>query len=98
MLVGIMERSDVEPTPWTTKHKSTWNMCGQPISRSAIVFLCQVIILYIAIITCFINLTISNGPTELWISLLSLSLGSILPSPKVKKPWPDTQSTANSIV
>ena len=100
--VESMERADEEASPWTSKPKSTWNMCGQPISRSAIVFLCQVIILYISIITCFINLTISNGPTELWISLLSLSLGSILPSPKVKKPWPDTQSigtsTTNSLV
>lgn len=100
--VKRMERADEVASSWPAKSKSTWTMCGQRISRSAIVFLCQVIILYIAIITCFINLTISNGPTELWISLLSLSLGSILPSPKVKKPWPDTQSigtsTANSIV
>ena len=35
---------------------------------------------------CFVNLSIQNGPSELWISLLSLSLGSMLPSPKVKKP------------
>ena len=51
----------------------------------ALVFLCQVIILYISIITCFINLTVCNGPNELWITVLSLSLGTILPSPKVRK-------------
>lgn len=63
-----------------------WNLCGKKVSRSAVVFFCQIIILYISILTCFVNLTVKNGPTELWISILSLSLGSILPSPKVKKP------------
>ena len=51
----------------------------------ALVFLCQVIILYISIITCFVNLTVRNGPNELWITVLSLSLETILPSPKVRK-------------
>ena len=50
-----------------------------------LVFLCQVIILYISIITCFVNLTVHNGPNELCITVLSLSLGTILPSPKVRK-------------
>ena len=49
----------------------------------ALVFLCQVIILYISIITCFVNFTVRNGPNELWFTVLSLSLGTILPSPKV---------------
>lgn len=60
-------------------------MCGSKVSRSALVFLSQVIILYISIITCFVNLTVRNGPNELWITVLSLSLGTILPSPKVRK-------------
>ena len=63
-----------------------WNLCGKKVSRSAIVFICQIVILYISIITCFVNLTLKNGPNELWITILSLSLGSILPSPKVHKP------------
>ncbi len=62
-----------------------WYFCGRQTTRSAIVFLCQILILYIAIITCFVNLSVKNGPSELWITLLSVSLGSILPSPKVKK-------------
>ena len=62
-----------------------WTLFGSKFSRMALVFLCQVIILYISIITCFVNLTIHNGPNELWITVLSLSLGTILPSPKVRK-------------
>ena len=61
-----------------------WFFCGRQTSRSALVFVSQITILYIAIITCFINLSLRNGSSELWITILSLSLGSILPSPKVK--------------
>ena len=64
---------------------SKWTLCGTQVSRTALVFLCQVIILYISIITCFVNLTVGNGPDELWISILSLSICTILPSPKVHK-------------
>ena len=62
-----------------------WTLFGSKFSRMALVFLCQIIILYISIITCFVNLTACNGPNELWITVLSLSLGTILPSPKVRK-------------
>ena len=64
---------------------SEWTLCGTQVSCTALVFLCQVIILYISIIICFVNLTVGNGPNELWISVLSLSIGTILPSPKVCK-------------
>ena len=63
--------------------QSEWTLFGSKFSRTALVFLCQVIILYISIITCFVNLTVCNGPNELWITVLSL--GTILPSPKVRK-------------
>ena len=62
-----------------------WTLFGSKFSRMALVFLCQVIILYISIVTCFVNLTVCNGLNELWITVLSLSLGTILPSPKVRK-------------
>ena len=65
--------------------QSEWTLFGSKFSRTALVFLCQVIILYISIITCFVNLTVCNGPNELWITVLSLSLGTKLPSPKVRK-------------
>ena len=62
-----------------------WTLFGSKFSRMALLFLCQAIILDISIITCFVNLTVHNGPYELWITVLSLSLGTILPSPKVRK-------------
>ena len=65
--------------------QSEWTLFQSKFSRTELVFICQVVILYISIITCFVNLTVHNGPNELWITVLSLSLGTILPSPKVRE-------------
>lgn len=80
-----MERSKSIFSDHKKDRSHVWYFCGRQTSRSALVFISQITILYISIITCFINLSISNGPSELWITILSLSIGSILPSPKVKK-------------
>ena len=53
---------------------SEWTLFGSKFSRTALVFLCQVIIFYITIITCFVNLAVRNSPNELWIIVLSLSI------------------------
>ena len=60
-----------------------WKILGVDVSRSLVTFLCQIFVLYACILTCLLNLTMTNGPKELWITLLSMSLGTILPSPKV---------------
>ena len=57
---------------------------GNKVKKPEIAFVFQVIILYIVIITCIINLSLKNGTSELWVSLLSYSLGCILLSPKIK--------------
>ena len=72
-------------TTFIMEGQSEWTLFGSICSRTALVFICQVIILYISIITCFVNLTVHNSPNELWITILSISLGTILPSPKVRK-------------
>ena len=56
---------------------------GQP--KQEIVYLCQVILLYIVILTCIVNLSIENGNSNLWTALLSSSLGYMLPNPSMKK-------------
>ena len=65
--------------------RSSLRNFGKKIKKAEIAFVFQVIILYIVIITCIINLSLRNGTSELWVSLLSYSLGCILPSPKIKK-------------
>ena len=73
--------------PWILSYTCYSKLCNfqMKMSRAVMNFFSQIIILYICILTCFVNLSMKNHPPELWISLLSLSLGSILPSPKVKK-------------
>ena len=61
-----------------------WNLFGQSVPRSEIVFFTQIIIVYIVIITCIFNLSFHNGETELWVALLSSSLGYLLPAPYMK--------------
>lgn len=62
-----------------------WHLLGTRVPKTEIVYFCQMIIVYIIIITAVVNLSIQNGSSELWISLLSSSIGYILPSPKIKK-------------
>ena len=50
-----------------------------------LLFLFQVIVIFIVVITSIVNLTIENGNLNLWTALLSSCLGYILPNPKLKK-------------
>ena len=69
--------SEVSARPWT--------IAGKNIPSSEIVFFSQIILVYIVIITCIANLSLHNGPHDLWIALMSSSLGYILPSPAISK-------------
>lgn len=62
-----------------------WMIGGKQVPSSEIVYFSQILIVYIVIITCIINLSFSNGPHDLWIALMSSSLGYILPSPAISK-------------
>lgn len=69
----------------TSDKSKLWDFFGKRIPKAETVFISQVIILYIVIITCIINLSLKNGISELWVSLLSYSLGCLLPSPRLNK-------------
>ena len=65
--------------------KSTiWEVFGKNIPRSEIVFFSQVILIYIVVITCIINLTRSEDKAQIWTALLSACLGYLLPNPTLK--------------
>jgi hypothetical protein len=66
-------------------HSDKWHLLGTRVPKTEIVYFCQMIIVYIIIIASVINLSIKNGSTELWISLLSSCIGYALPNPKLKK-------------
>ena len=46
-------------------------------------FIFQIIVLYIIIIAAIINLSLSTKDQQLWIALLSSSIGYLLPNPKL---------------
>ena len=64
-----------------TEDNTAWNFFGKKIPKSELVFFSQVIIIYIIVIVSIINLSASNGEASLWISLIGICTGSILPSP-----------------
>ena len=53
-------------------------------TRNVIVFLVQIFLIYVVIITSIINLIICSNCKPIWIWLLSSCLGYILPSPQLK--------------
>lgn len=66
-----------------SRMSDNWVLLGRVFPKAEIVFFSQIIILYIIIITCIINLSLGNG-SEMWLILLSTSIGAILPNPKLK--------------
>ena len=61
-----------------------WTFLGHSTSKSQAVFLAQIIILYIVIITCIVNLSLQHPDKTLWTSLLCSALGYMLPNPSYK--------------
>lgn len=50
-----------------------------------IISICQIVAIFAVIIACIINLSLNDEKSVLWSSLLSGSLGYLLPTPKVRK-------------
>jgi len=65
--------------------KEYWKVCGFGMQRGQVVYFSQIILIYIVILTCIINLSLRNGDSNLWTALLSSCLGYVLPSPKFTK-------------
>lgn len=74
---------------WTTA-------CGK-FPKGEVVYLCQVFVIIGVVIACIVNLSISTGEKDsLWASLLSASVGYILPSPSIKKDKKDVSLLPNA--
>ena len=59
--------------------------CGSKFPKEVIIYFCQVLMVYIVVITSIINLCISDTNTCLWSSLVSASVGYLLPSPSISR-------------
>jgi len=60
-----------------------WVIWGHRVPKGEIVFLCQYLVITIVIVSSIVNIALGRN-TETFLSLLSLSLGAILPNPKLK--------------
>ena len=70
--------------PSSVDSEQRWTFFGRQTQRSKVEFFSQVIILYIIIIACLVNITLKQGNRELWCGLLGSSIGYLLPSPRLK--------------
>ena len=75
-----------------TGSNARWSVFGERIPKGEILFFVQVIVVFTVVVSCIINLSLLNGHTELWITLLSSSLGYVLPNPSVKRSRKDVLS------
>lgn len=61
-----------------------WTIFGSTFPKGEVVFFSQIVIIYVVIISCIINLSREVGDNTLWTALLSSCLGYLLPSPSIK--------------
>ena len=66
-----------------SSHGGRWNVFGSDVPKEEIVFFTQVILIYVIAITSIVNLTMDAKNDTLWTSLLSASLGYMLPAPQL---------------
>lgn len=78
----------------TVNEEGEWKMLGK--SKIELMYFSQIIVLYVVIITCILNLSLHNGDSNLWVALLSSSLGYMLPNPRLKKSKIQVNSTQNN--
>ena len=62
-----------------------WKFCGSKFPKEEIIYFCQVLMVYIVMITSIVNLCISDTNTCTWSSLVSGNFGNQLPNPPISK-------------
>ncbi|GFR61125.1 smoothened [Elysia marginata] len=65
----------------STQPSSLWQIFGRKLPCSEVVFVSQMLLIYIIVVVSLFNLSQGRGPDHLWIALLSSSIGYSLPNP-----------------
>lgn len=81
-MLRVIVKMDVEAN--SNSDKDSWQILGRSVPKQEVVYFCQVILIYIVVITCVVNLTLQRDDGKVWTSLLSGCLGYMLPNPKIK--------------
>ena len=58
-----------------------WN----ELTHKHIIYYCQIVAVYIIALTCLLNLSLFNDKDCVWSTLLSASIGYLLPPPKLRR-------------
>lgn len=75
---------------------SLQSSCKDKIPKNRFTFLAQIIVVYMIIITSLVQISLRSPDKELWLILLSSSIGYILPSPGLKFRKQSTTSSSLS--
>jgi len=67
----------------TSTQRDSWDVFGKKLPKTEIVFFAQITAIYIILITSIVNISLGSE-SELWVILLSTSLGAVLPQPDLK--------------
>ena len=70
----------------TSQRSANWFIFGSSLPRTEVVYLSQVILIYIVVIVALVNLSVQIGDPLLWSTTLGSCLGYLLPSPAIKRP------------
>lgn len=77
------EEKELDFTDQAESPVKNWKFFGHNVPKPEIIFFSQVVIIYIVVITALVNITIANGNSTIWISLLCSCLGYMLPNPSL---------------
>ena len=82
----MSSQSNIECGSDSTSINPTKNYtcCGNRVPKNQFTYISQIIVIYAIIATSIVHLSIQSQDRELWLILLSSSLGYILPSPGLK--------------
>lgn len=89
----ITDQVSVQPVAVTD-----WSWCGTRVPKNQVTYMTQVILVYGIIAVSLSQLILQSADRELWLILLSTSVGYVLPSPRLKflKPKISVSSAATA--
>ena len=66
--------------------ETNWNLVGYKMPKATVVYISQVVLIYIIVVTSVVNLTLyKDNNSNLWTALLSSCIGYLLPNPSLKR-------------
>lgn len=72
----------ISTTSQTGSWSERWNVFGRKLPKSELVFLSQVLLIYMVVIACIVNLS-RGDHSQLWVILLGTCFGVAVPQPQL---------------